>query len=175
VRLPYNAGMSILPRITLVLVITSLVAACNREPEPAQPAATPAAQPPAAQQGATLPPPAVAMASLPKIDPAAILDTTKKMSSDKFQGRGPGTVGEDLTVGYLEMRFKELGLQPGNPDGTYIQKVPVVGITGKEAKPLVFTKGSEKLPLTWKDDVVAWSKHVAPSASVADSDVVFAG
>ena len=166
--------MSILPRITLALVITSLVAACNREPAPAQPAATPAAQPPAAQQG-SLPPPAVPMTALPKIDPAAILDTTKKMSSDKFQGRSPGTVGEDMTVGYLEMRFKELGLKPGNPDGTYIQKVPVVGITGKETKPLVFTKGSEKLSLTWKDDVVAWSKHVAPEASVAGSDVVFAG
>jgi Zn-dependent M28 family amino/carboxypeptidase len=166
--------MSILSRVTLAVVISSLAAGCGREPEPAPPASTPAAQSPAAQQG-SLPPPAVPIASLPKIDPAAILETTKTMSSDKFQGRSPGTVGEEMTVRYLEMRFKQLGLAPGNPDGTYIQKVPVVGITGKEAKPLVFAKGSEKLPLTWKDDVVAWSKHVAPSASVADSDVVFVG
>ena len=86
------------------------------------------------------------LASMPKIDAAAILDTTTRMSSDKFQGRAPGTVGEEITVGYLEMQFKELGLQPGNPDGTYIQKVPLVGITGAETKPLTFAKGSETLP-----------------------------
>ena len=72
----------------------------------------------------------VPVASLPRIDGAAILDTTTRLALDKFQGRAPGTVGEDITVGYLETRFKDLGLQPGNPDGTFIQKVPLVGITG---------------------------------------------
>jgi Zn-dependent M28 family amino/carboxypeptidase len=50
-----------------------------------------------------------------------------------------------------------------------------VGITGKETNPLTFSKGTQKMALKWSDDVVAWSKHVAPSASIADSDVVFAG
>ena len=50
----------------------------------------------------------------------------KLVGTDRFQGRSPGTVGEDITVGYLEMRFKEFGLLPGNPDGTFIQKVPLV-------------------------------------------------
>ena len=43
------------------------------------------------------------------------------------------------TVQYLDGEFKKLGLKPGNTDGTYIQKVPLVGITGAEAKPLVVT------------------------------------
>jgi Zn-dependent M28 family amino/carboxypeptidase len=161
-------------QLVCAVTLASLTAACGGS-EPAVPASAAATAPaPAAAPGA-LPPPAVALASLPKIDAAAILDTTTKMSSDKFQGRAPGTVGEDITVGYLEMRFKELGLQPGNPDGTYIQKVPLVGITGSETKPLTFAKGSQTLGLKWKDDVVAWSKHVAPAASIAASDVVFAG
>ena len=165
--------MSILSRATLTLVLSSAVAAgCSREPAPAQPAAPAAA--PAVASGA-LPPPAVPLASMPKIDGAAILDTVKKISADKFQGRSPGTVGEEMTVGWLQMKFKEVGLQPGNPDGTYIQKVPLVGITGTEAKPLTFRKGAQTLGLTWKDDVVAWSRHVAPAASIADSDVVFVG
>jgi Zn-dependent M28 family amino/carboxypeptidase len=117
----------------------------------------------------------VAVPSIPKIESKPILDTITAISSDKFQGRAPGTVGEDLTVGYLEMKFKELGLAPGNPDGTYIQKVPLVGITGSEAKPLTFTKGGDTGSLKWKDEVVAWSKHVAQSASIDKSDVVFAG
>jgi len=117
----------------------------------------------------------VPLASLPKIDAAAILDTTTKLAMDKFQGRAPGTVGEEITVGYLEMRLKELGLAPGNPDGTYTQKVPLVGITGTEAKPLTITKAGETGTIKWKDEVVAWSKHVAPSASIDKSDIIFAG
>ena len=66
-------------------------------------------------------------------------------------------------------------MQPGNPDGTYIQKVPLVGITGADGKPLTFTKGAQRVELKWKDDVVAWSKHVAPLASIENSDVIFAG
>src|SRR5258705_7158117 len=96
--------------------------------EPAQPQPAPAAaSQPAAAPGA-LPPPAVPLASLPKIDSAAILQHIKVLSSDKLQGRAPGGIGEDLTVGYLQTQFKDLGLTPGNPDGTYVQKVPLVGI-----------------------------------------------
>src|SRR5215213_10229273 len=119
--------MSIPFRVTVTVVLCSALAAgCNREQPPAPQPAAPAAQP--AANGA-LPPPAIPLSSLPKIDPAAVLETTTRMSLDKFQGRAPGTVGEDITVGYLEMRFQQLGLEPGNPDGTYIQKVPLVGIT----------------------------------------------
>jgi len=117
----------------------------------------------------------VPLAALPKVDPAAILEMTRKMSSDEFQGRAPGTAGEDATVAYLETRFKELGLAPGNPDGTYIQRVPLVGITGAEAKPLTITKRGETGTLKWRDEVVAWSRHVAGGASIDQSEVVFAG
>jgi len=115
------------------------------------------------------------ISALPQIEPNRILDHIKALGSDKFQGRAPGTGGEVITVSYLESQFKSLGLQPGNPDGTYIQKVPLVGITGSETSPLVFKSGSKALTLKWKDDVVAWSKHVAPVASIAGSEVVFAG
>ncbi len=153
--------------------LTAVLAAACGGSEPAQEKA-PATTPPPTQVGA-LPAPAVPLSALPKIDAAAILETTKTFSADKFQGRAPGTVGEDFSVGYLQMRFQQLGLQPGNPDGTYIQKVPLVGITGTQTKALTFSKGGQTLPLTWRDDVVAWSKHVAPAASIADSDVIFAG
>ena len=159
--------------MAVAAVAATLTAGCGRT-EPAQPqAAAPAASQPAAP--AALPPPAVPLASLPKIDGAAILQTTTVMSSDKFQGRGPGTTGEEITVGYLETQFRNLGLKPGNPDGTYIQKVPLVGITGSETRPLTFAKGSQTVPLKWKDEVVAWSRHVATAASMANSDVVFVG
>src|SRR5262245_3430002 len=115
------------------------------------------------------------LTAMPKIDPAAILERTKALSADAFEGRSPGTKGEELTVKYLEDEFKKLGLQPGNSDGTFVQKVPLVGITGTNTQPLTITKGSQKQTFKWSDDVVAWSKHVADTAAIRDSDLVFAG
>ncbi len=83
----------------------------------------------------------IPMGELPQVDVDAVLAHTKVLSSDQFEGRAPGGKGEELTVGYLVNQFKKIGLKPGNPDGTYIQKVPLVGITASPA-PLVFRKGS---------------------------------
>jgi Zn-dependent M28 family amino/carboxypeptidase len=161
-------------RFLAASVVAAVLSGACRGSEHAQPATTAGSTEPSAAAGA-LPPPAVPLASLPKIEAAPILERITLLSSDKLQGRAPGTLGEELTVGYLENQFKELGLQPGNPDGTYIQKVPLVGITGAEARPLTITKASETGRLKWKDDVVAWTKHVAEGASIDKSDVVFAG
>src|SRR2546422_9918650 len=106
----------------------------------------------------------VPLAQLPSVDPAAILAHTKVLSSDEFEGRGPGTKGEALTVRYLVDQFRMLGLKPGNIDGTYVQRVPLVGITPTPA-PLVLQKGNTRLTLKWKDDFVASTKHVANSVS----------
>src|SRR4051794_22914968 len=149
---------------TAVCLAVLAATACSKREGPAASAQAPAA---ATAQ--------VPVAQLPKVDPAKILDHIKVLSADDMEGRAPGTAGEEKAVAYIEGQFKQLGLKPGNPDGTYIQKVPLVGITGSEVKPLTFAKGAQKLSVKWRDDVVAWSKHVAPEASIADSDVVFAG
>jgi Zn-dependent M28 family amino/carboxypeptidase len=110
----------------------------------------------------------------PAMDGQAILDHIKVLASDEYEGRAPGTKGEDLTVSYLTDEFQKLGLQPGNTDGTYIQNVPLVGITAEPAS-LDIAKGSRHLSLKWKDDVVAWTKHVADSAAIDKSEMVFVG
>jgi Zn-dependent M28 family amino/carboxypeptidase len=114
------------------------------------------------------------LAQLPDVDVTQVMAHTKVLSSDEFEGRAPGTKGEELTVAYLVDQFKKIGLKPGNTDGSYIQKVPLVGITPMPA-PLVFAKGRQQLTLKWKDDVVAWTKHVTEMASIDKSDVVFVG
>ena len=111
---------------------------------------------------------------LPDPDVDAVLAHTKTLASDEFEGRAPGTKGEDLTVAYIVDQFRKIGLKPGNTDGTFIQKVPLVGITPTPA-PLVFEKGGQKQTLAWKDDVVAWTKHVADSAVLENSELVFVG
>ncbi len=142
-----------------LLVLVVLASGCNREP---QTAATASTTP-------------VPLAQLPAIDAERLLEHTRTLSSDAFEGRAPGTAGEERTVQYLTEQFKALGLQPGNTDGTYVQDVRLVGLTPSEKQPLIVTNGREKRTFAWKDEVVAWSKHVADGASIETSDVVFVG
>ncbi len=109
----------------------------------------------------------------PAISAASLLARTKVLASDEFEGRGPGTPGEEKTVKYLESEFKKLGLKPGNPDGTYIQNAMLVGITSQPT--LSFTAGGQSMPLTHVNDYVAFSSRVSPKVEGKDTDVVFVG
>jgi Zn-dependent M28 family amino/carboxypeptidase len=150
-------------RLSLVCILLAAVACTRGDTSQA---------PPAQQQAAA---PLLPLASMPKPDPQAILGHIKVLSSDEFEGRAPGTKGEELSVKYLQEQFEKLNLKPGNPDGTFVQKVPLVGILGTQAKPLTITKAGKKQTFKWADDVVAWTKHVAEGAAVENSEVIFAG
>jgi Zn-dependent M28 family amino/carboxypeptidase len=113
--------------------------------------------------------------ALAAIDTGTLMEHVRVLSSDSLLGRQPGSLGEDRTVAYLEGQFRAMGLAPGNPDGTYIQKVPLVGITVQGSPALTFAKGNERRTLAWKTDYVAWTKHVAPSAELRNSELVFVG
>ncbi|MEX2045099.1 MAG: peptidase M28, partial [Opitutus sp.] len=114
-----------------------------------------------------------AAAQGPVIAAADILARTRILASDEFEGRAPGTPGEEKTVSYLAEEFRKLGLRPGNPDGTFIQNVPLVGITSKPT--LVFDIGGNALPLQHLNDFVGFSTRVAPKVEGRDTDVVFVG
>ncbi len=112
---------------------------------------------------------------LPTIGGEAVLAHTKVLSSDEFEGRGPGTAGEKRTVEYLEQQLQAMALQPGNPDGSWVQKVPLVGTTVQGSPKLVFRKGAAERALAWRDDYVAWTKRVQERAALDGSDLVFVG
>src|SRR2546421_8041866 len=123
-----------------------------------------------------------ALAQLPDVDTSAVLGHVKVLSADEFEGRAPGSKGEELSVAYLIDQFKKIGLKPGNTDGTYVQKVPLVGITPDPKTSLLFrntspsaVSGTAARRLKFKDDVVAWTKHVADTASIDNSEVIFVG
>ncbi len=107
------------------------------------------------------------------ISATSILARTKILASDEFEGRGPGTPGEEKTVAYLTAEFTKLGLKPGNPNGTYIQNAPLVGITSKPS--LSFTAGGKAVPMENINDFVGFSTRVTPRVEAKDTDVVFVG
>jgi hypothetical protein len=102
-----------------------------------------------------------------------IFDHVKKLASDEFEGRSPGTRGETLTVNYLVDQFKRSGLKPGNPDGTFIQSVPLVGY---QTTPVIEVSANGKTQaLKFLDEFVHDFPALRPSASVRNAGVVFAG
>lgn len=143
---------------TLILVAASLSACLN----------TYGQQPAADQTRLKLLQPA-----LDSIRADTILEHIKKLASDEFEGRGPGTRGETLTVDYLVDQFKRSGLKPGNPDGTFLQNVPLVG---SETTPEIeIEAGGQTMSLKFFDDFVHDLPVLRPSASVKNVGVVFAG
>lgn len=107
------------------------------------------------------------------ITPDALLRRIDVLSHDSMEGRAPGTVGGERTVRYLEAQFREMGLQPGNPDGTYTQLVPLVGITPRVTAAL--RVNGRTVPLQGTREYIASSRRVTPQVSVANSDLVFVG
>lgn len=101
-------------------------------------------------------------------------DVTRELSSDAFEGRAPGTVGETKTVAYLIERMKAAGLQPGNK-GQWTQPVPMVKLTFNNMTPMSVTGGKSALTLAAKDDFIIGTYRVVPRIDLKDSDTVFVG
>ena len=111
--------------------------------------------------------------ALEVITPDSVLAHIKVLASDEFEGRGPGTKGEELSVEYITDQFKNISLKPGNPDGTYIQEVPLAGI--KSEPRMSFTVENGTIDLKSPDDFVASSAHLQQEIKINNSDVVFVG
>lgn len=118
--------------------------------------------------------PAAADAGLPAaFDPGRIRNDIEILASDDFEGRGPGTNGEARTVSFLTSEFKKYGLKAGNPDGTYVQAVPMSGF--RATPTLALRHGSDETRLNFPDQFVAISYNREPVTTIADSELVFVG
>src|SRR5438874_1925063 len=111
--------------------------------------------------------------ALEAITPDGLLAHIKVLASDEFEGRAPGSKGEDLSVKYITDQFKKIGLKPGNPDGTYTQEVPLAGI--KSEPRMSFAIGNKTMDLKYPDDFVASSARLQPEIEIEKSDLVFVG
>ncbi len=111
--------------------------------------------------------------ALEAITPDGLLAHIKVLASDEFEGRAPGTKGEELSVKYISDQFKQIGLKPGNPDGTYTQEVPLAGI--KSEPRMSFMIGDKTLDLKYPDDFIASSARLQPEIKINNSEVVFVG
>ena len=115
---------------------------------------------------------AVAAAAL-AITAEGLLQHTRDLAADSMEGRAPGTPGEERTVAYLTRQLQKIGLQPGNPDGSWVQNVDLIGYTSRPTATI--TAGGRQIPLRFPDDFVASSRHDRAETKVESSDVLFVG
>ena len=126
---------------------------------------------PAAAQAKPAPVPVVAPVAL---NQPALAEMVKTLSSDEFEGRSPGTAGEETTVAYLIERFKAAGLQPGNK-GSWTQDVPTVEITASNMAGLAITGRASTMLFAPGKDFVAGSYRAIDRTAIADAELVFVG
>jgi Zn-dependent M28 family amino/carboxypeptidase len=108
------------------------------------------------------------------ISAAHIREHTKFLSSDLLEGRGIGQRGGDLATEYIATQFALAGAQPAGDNGTYFQKVPLVGVQTTPNARLSATAGGKTVTFKWLDDFVGVSARQTPETTF-DAEAVFAG
>jgi Zn-dependent M28 family amino/carboxypeptidase len=152
--------MVLTPRRLLLTLAPLALAACSRV-EHGGTFADPAATAPAVRTAAR------------EITAEALMAHIKDLSADSMEGRAPGTPGEEKTVAYLVRQFQEMGLEPGNPNGSWVQDVDMIGYTSRPT--VSVTAGGKAIPLQFPKDFVASSRHDRAVTRVENSDIVFVG
>lgn len=101
-------------------------------------------------------------------------EVTRVLSSDEFEGRAPGTAGEEKTLAAIVDRFKAAGLRPGNK-GSWFQDVPLIEITGQAYSPLTVAGGKQPLSFAYGKDFVGATYRASQRIDLKDSELVFVG
>ncbi len=119
--------------------------------------------------------PGAAYAALETITPDHIRWHVRYLSHDLLEGRGTGQRGGDIAAEYIATQFAEYGLKPAGDHGTYMQKVPLVGVTTlPETQFSLVPKQGEAMNLKPLDEYVAYDQTQQPQSDV-DADIVFVG
>lgn len=107
----------------------------------------------------------------------ALLNHIEILSSDEFEGRAPATRGEDLTADYLVTRLEEMGINPGMPDGTYIQEFPLLGqrVDGESAGFIFRKEGRAVLEPEYSTKFMAWPGNEAEKIDVRNAEMMYVG
>ena len=128
-------------------------------------------------------PPVPKVASLPSaaeqamaaINPENIRWHVKFLADDLLEGRGTGQRGGDIAAEFIATQFALYGLKPGGDNGSYLQKVPMMGIvTLPESTYALIPAKGEAINLQNKEDIVAIDETGEASTTI-DAPIVWLG
>lgn len=110
-----------------------------------------------------------------RVDPARLNEATRVLASDEFEGRAPVTPGEDKTVEWLSAQFEALGLEPGGPDGQWVQVAEVSRTKQDGPATITVAAHGQTTALQRGPDVVVSSDRPVNHISLKDAPLVFVG
>jgi Zn-dependent M28 family amino/carboxypeptidase len=119
-------------------------------------------------------PPAAAPAA-PRVDMQRMSEITRVLASEEFQGRAPGTPGEERTIPYLIEQFKAAGLEPAGENGGWTQTVPMIRTKLQAPVNLGVSASGQAIPLRFPDDVYLGTVRPVDRVRIADAPMVFVG
>ncbi|MDP3370065.1 MAG: M28 family metallopeptidase [Brevundimonas sp.] len=108
-------------------------------------------------------------------DAARLNEHVRVLASDEFEGRGVATPGEQLTVDYLVDQFQALGLEPGGPDGQWVQTAQLGRTRQDGPATITITASGASRALARGPDLLVSSDRPVDRITVTDAEVVFAG
>ena len=98
-----------------------------------------------------------------------------ELSSDAYEGRGPGSRGDEMARDYIVRQLQEIGLEPGAADGSWHQTFGLVGVTAEQPPTWDFKAGDESLTLKQWDQFIVGSGVQDERAEIEDAEIVFVG
>src|SRR5438309_11031616 len=119
--------------------------------------------------------PAAAPPPARHVDMNRMSDITRVLASDEFQGRAPGTAGEDKTIPYLIEQFKAAGLEPAGENGGWTQAVPMIHTQLKAPVNVSVSQSGQTLPLKFPDDIYLGTTRAVDRIAIANAPMVFVG
>lgn len=102
-------------------------------------------------------------------------DLIVEISSDAYEGRGPGSAGDKKARDYLIAEMEKIGLEPGSAQGTFEQPFDLIGVTTDQPDTWAFSSGDDDLTLAQWDDFIVSSGVQSSTATVDNAEVVFVG
>jgi len=114
-------------------------------------------------------------AAAERIDEASLRGPIRFLADDLLEGRGPGTTADALTQLYLSTQLQTFGYQPAASDGTWIQRVPMIGVTTRCPPTLSIQRDRKNLDLKFFDDYIANCGEPKESIAIHDAELVFVG
>lgn len=98
-----------------------------------------------------------------------------ELSDDKYEGRGPGSRGDEAARAYLIEELKILGLGPGGADASWEQPFDLIGVTTEQPDEWTFRHGAGEITLKQWDQFIVSSGVQEEQAQVENAELVFVG
>ena len=114
-------------------------------------------------------------AAPPQVSTQRMSDITRVLASDEFQGRAPGTAGEEKTIPYLVEQFKAAGLEPAGENGGWTQTVPMIHTQLKAPVDVSVRQGGDAMPLRFPDDIYLNTVRPVDRVKIENAPMVFVG